>query len=365
MWFDAVVCVCADAVHVGGYETLQSSPSLSSGPIYATPCSDAPPNREPQDKVLNLTGRELPGTLLKILSNGPNFALSRQVCKKVMYNVEKGIERGAFALRWKLHIDGKQQQYPGQQKTHQSQQCPAPALAPPQLYQQQQPHHCQQKHRPLQQNTHSDADGKHNPQCTEQNIHQAKPLHISPRFSDTDTRMAPPADTATEQSLRSLKSKIMKCYKNHDTNNTNHSKQDLQALNDIRADSEVIIKRSDKCKGFVLMPTETYIKKAETITSQYEHVSKNPTPRLEAATKKLISQNLAGKVSEKIVSAIKPSSSRTAELYGLPKSHKVDIPLRPIVSACGDPLDKLTWFLERIISQLLAFVPAHLKNTTF
>ena len=34
-----------------------------------------------------------------------------------------------------------------------------------------------------------------------------------------------------------------------------------------------------------------------------------------------------------------------------------------MVSACGDPLDKLTWFLERIVSQLLTFFPAHLKNT--
>ena len=58
-----------------------------------------------------------------------------------------------------------------------------------------------------------------------------------------------------------------------------------------------------------------------------------------------------------------PSGSRTAELYGLPKTHKPNAPLRPIVSACGDPLDKLTWLLERIITQLLVFVPAHLTNT--
>ena len=96
------------------------------------------------------------------------------------------------------------------------------------------------------------------------------------------------------------------------------------------------------------MPKKTYVEKAETITSQYEQVPKTPTPRLEAKTKKMISQNLGGKVPDKIISAIRPNSSRTAELYGLPKSHKKDIPLRPIVSACGDPLDKLSWFLEKL-----------------
>ena len=39
------------------------------------------------------------------------------------------------------------------------------------------------------------------------------------------------------------------------------------------------------------------------------------------------------------------------------------MPLRPIVSACGDPLDKLSWFLERILRQLFKYVPAHLPNT--
>ena len=56
--------------------------------------------------------------------------------------------------------------------------------------------------------------------------------------------------------------------------------------------------------------------------------------------------------------------SRTAELYGLPKDHKRDIPLRPIVSACDDPVDKLTCLLEKIVTQLLPYVPAHLKSTS-
>ena len=113
------------------------------------------------------------------------------------------------------------------------------------------------------------------------------------------------------------------------------------------------------------MPRETYSKgRNDHITVRgCAQKSKNPKcPSLEATTKRIISQKLNGNVPDKIVNAIKPTSSRTAELYGLPKSHNTEIPLRPIVSACGDPLDKLTWFLERIISQLLVFVPAYLKN---
>ena len=256
-----------------------------------------------------------------------------------------------------MHISSKQQQH-----TQQQQQQPPP---PPQQQQEQPQQQQPKQHLP----THSDGpDTTANiaTQNIEQDVCTVKPLNMTPRFSDTDTKMAPSADTTTEQSLRSLKRKIMNCFKNHQNTNTkqtNHSKEDLQALNSIRSDPEVIIKRSDKCKGFVLMGREEYIQKADTITSQYEHVPKNPTPRLEATTKKIIAQKLGGKVLDKVTNAIKPTSSRTAELYGLPKSHKRGIPLRPIFSACGDPLDKLTWFLERTVSQLLTFVPAHLKNT--
>ena len=68
-------------------------------------------------------------------------------------------------------------------------------------------------------------------------------------------------------------------------------------------------------------------------------------------------------VDNKLFKNIIPRSSCTAELYVLPQTHKLNIPLRPIVSASGDPLDKLTWLLERIVTQLLVFVPSHLKNT--
>ena len=111
------------------------------------------------------------------------------------------------------------------------------------------------------------------------------------------------------------------------------------------------------------MDKETYVNKAQNITKDYEPVKHNPTKKLEVRTKVLIGKCMKDKVPSKTIRAIQPSCSRTAELYGLPKNHKDDIPLRPIVSASGDPLDKLSWFLERIVTQLLVFVPAHLHNT--
>ena len=72
---------------------------------------------------------------------------------------------------------------------------------------------------------------------------------------------------------------------------------------------------------------------------------------------------MGDKVDKALVQSLLPQGSRTAEFYGLPKNHKSSVPLRPIVSACGGPLDKLTWFLEQILSQLVKYVPSHLPDT--
>ena len=99
------------------------------------------------------------------------------------------------------------------------------------------------------------------------------------------------------------------------------------------------------------------------ILDDYEQVTKNPTPKVEAETKRVIKTVMAEKVDKTIVQSLLPQGSRTAEFYGLPKNHKESVPLRLIVSACGGPLDKLTWFLEQILSQLVKYVPAHLPDT--
>ena len=54
----------------------------------------------------------------------------------------------------------------------------------------------------------------------------------------------------------------------------------------------IIFKRSDKCKGIVVMDKQTYIDKGRSITSEYEPTPKNPTPKLEAMTKIIILETM-------------------------------------------------------------------------
>ena len=167
-----------------------------------------------------------------------------------------------------------------------------------------------------------------------------------------------------EDLIQQVKKKVTAAYKNHGKPPPNHSSAQLGALKQLAENRDVVVKPSDKCKGLVLLNASEYVNKIGSTTSGYEIVPRNPTPKLEAATKRVIHETMDGKVDERVVRSIIPQCSRTAELYGLPKDHKRDLPLRPIVSACDDPVDKLTWLLERVVTQLLSYVPAHLKNSS-
>ena len=88
----------------------RSHDSTSLGTAGSTTEICTPNRSDIHDKILNLTDQALPDNISNMLSKGPNLALSRKVNKHVLLDVEKGIERSAFALRWKMHIDSKQQQ---------------------------------------------------------------------------------------------------------------------------------------------------------------------------------------------------------------------------------------------------------------
>ena len=55
--------------------------------------------------------------------------------------------------------------------------------------------------------------------------------------------------------------------------------------------------------------------------------------------------------------------SSPPQIYGLPKVHKVDVPLRPIVAAIGSPSHLLVKELTRILSPLAGKTPSHVRNS--
>jgi hypothetical protein len=68
------------------------------------------------------------------------------------------------------------------------------------------------------------------------------------------------------------------------------------------------------------------------------------------------------KLEETNYNRIRPNYSSTAKFYGLPKIHKENIPLRPIVSLPGSPTYELSKYLAMILHPLVKTSPNTINN---
>ena len=92
---------------------------------------------------------------------------------------------------------------------------------------------------------------------------------------------------------------------------------------------------ADKGRASVVLNTDTYHDKMKTLieTGPYQLLNKDPTDRLSRKlTEKLLSLKRSGHLSETVYNKIKPRHKQPPRIYGQPKIHKPEIPLRPIVS---------------------------------
>ena len=127
-----------------------------------------------------------------------------------------------------------------------------------------------------------------------------------------------------------------------------------------------MVKQSDKCKGLVILEKSDYVDKSHAILNDrrnYEVLDKNPVPKVEAESKRVFKAVAGNRLPEGTVKELTPAHSRIPVFYGLPKDHKEGVPLRPVISACGGPTEKMSCLLERILKQLLKYVPTHLWDT--
>ena len=86
-------------------------------------------------------------------------------------------------------------------------------------------------------------------------------------------------------------------------------------------------------------------------------------PKVGAQTKRTFKSVSKDKLPEKVITELNTSHSRTPVFYGLPKDHKPFVTLRPVISGCEEPTEKVSSLLKRILKQFLKFVPTHLWNT--
>jgi hypothetical protein len=113
----------------------------------------------------------------------------------------------------------------------------------------------------------------------------------------------------------------------------------------------------------VVLNESTYKEKISSLIESgvYEILHKDPTSQIERKIWKLLTKHkpvLPAALKHKLT----PYQSKPPHLYGLPKIHKPDITLRPILSSTDSLCYALAEFLHKILSRLAGNTGSFMKD---
>ena len=134
------------------------------------------------------------------------------------------------------------------------------------------------------------------------------------------------------------------------------TKDEQLALSRLQNDDTIVITPADKGRVTVVMNKMEYHQKMCNLVNDdkaYKRLKKDPSKKLQRKlNEKLYPLHQANILKKQIYSRLYCPIAQTPKLYGLPKIHKVNAPLRPIVLFCSSPTYKLSKYLARILKPL-------------
>ena len=119
-------------------------------------------------------------------------------------------------------------------------------------------------------------------------------------------------------------------------------------------DQSIVVVKSDKTNQVVIMNKNDYIEKSMKIlgdATKFKKLDKDSTRtrenRLNAI---LLKMKKAGEITDEQYQTMRSTGAVPGKFYGLPKTHKKDNPLRPIISNCGTYNNNGAKFLTNLLS---------------
>jgi peptide-methionine (R)-S-oxide reductase len=145
---------------------------------------------------------------------------------------------------------------------------------------------------------------------------------------------------------------------------------ETQALTELKANKDIVIKPADKGSAVVIQNKIDYI--AEGLKQLkdpkfYVEVDQDLTPNHNLQVKEFI-QTLVHdqEISQECANYLFIEKPRTPQLYLLPKIHKNKVPPpgRPIVSGNSSPTERLSQLADLFLQPLVASTPSYVRDTT-
>ena len=152
------------------------------------------------------------------------------------------------------------------------------------------------------------------------------------------------------------------------TSRQNLTFAERQALYNLRRDNSITILRADKGNATVVLNTEDYHAK------MHEHISTGPYKKVDKPQRAILNKLkaetisltrlLKPKLGQQLSFCLNPKTSLCPRMYGLPKIHKPNVPLRPIVDFTGSPTYAWARHLSNLLRPLMGNTPSHVHNST-
>lgn len=184
-------------------------------------------------------------------------------------------------------------------------------------------------------------------------LHQ-KEINIKDLITDIESIL----DLVEEDRRDTMRAKMASIITSHLHKNNVHATDNIERMykttkNFLRTNNHLIVLDSDKGSTTVLMDKVDYLQKMYSIinTDNFKKVARDPTTTIQNKANKIITtltnQNIVSKENAKLMKSYNSVSPR---MYGNPKVHKENIPMRPIVSDLQGPTCKLSNYIAQILS---------------
>ncbi|KAL0870054.1 hypothetical protein ABMA27_006218 [Loxostege sticticalis] len=147
---------------------------------------------------------------------------------------------------------------------------------------------------------------------------------------------------------------------------SNITAEERRALKDLRQNKDILVLKADKGNATVVMNTGDYDGKIRSMledTTVYKPVSYNPTARVTRRIRTLIQEHQELFAEDVFTHLHKAKNVQPPKLYGLPKIHKSNVPLRPIVSQIDSPTYDLAKHVAGVLQPLVGKTSSYVKDS--
>ena len=203
--------------------------------------------------------------------------------------------------------------------------------------------------------------------CEEAGKELVQPIHVAQRLPTGEyiAQIERVCQKMKQGEAEELRGQIKQILKNPTPPKPNISKEEAQAIKELKKDQDKVILTADKGVAMVVMEKKEYIKKSEDLLNQttYKALTTDLTSKYKSKLINLLKNIKAeGGIDNNTYKRLYPTGAVPPKYYGLPKVHKQGIPLRPIISSRGSVSYETAKELAKILKPLIGKSPYHVHN---